>query len=297
MSVLTSLRRTPYQTTAAFSVLLFTLLLAGVLFVALTFLQGLLRYVETRPQVIVYFQPKASEAQIFAVRDSLMSTGKVASVKYISKQEAYGIYKELTKDNPLLLEMTSADILPASIEIYAKEPSYLAQLADSVRNQAGVDEVQFQKDIVDRLLNLTNILRQTTVIFFSYLLFMSVVVLTTTTSFKIALKKDEIELLKLLGATNMYIRKPFIKESMFLGLSAATGASIILFGILFYINGYLRSYLSGIPDLSVNVLGLPIPVWPFNPFFFLLTLAFTSLFGTIIALIASFAATNRYLKS
>ena len=296
MSVLTSLRRTPYQTTAAFSVLLFTLLLSGVLFVALTFLGGLLRYVETRPQVIVYFQSKTTESQIFAVRDQLMSTGQVASVKYVSKKEAYGIYKELTKDNPMLLEMTSADILPASIEIYAKDPSYLAQLADSVRKQPGVDEVQFQKDIVERLLRLTNIMRQTTVIFFSYLLFMSVVVLTTTTSFKIALKKEEIEIMKLLGATNMYIRKPFIKESMFLGLSAAAGACIILFGILFYLNGFLHSYLSGIPRLDITMFGLQIPVWPFNPFFFLLTLGFTSLFGSIIALIASFASTNRYLK-
>lgn len=295
MSILSSLRRTPYQTMAAFSVLLFTLMLSGVLFVALTFLDGLLRYVETRPQVIVYFQSQATESQIFEVRDRLMDTGKVASVKYISKSEAYAVYKELTKDNPLLLEMTSADILPASIEIYAKDPSYLAELAETVGKQPGVDEVQFQKDIVERLLRLTTVLRQTTVIFFSYLLFMSVVVLTTTTSFKIALKKDEIEILKLLGATNMYIRKPFIKESMFLGLSAAAGASIILFGILLYMNGFLQSYLSGIPSLAVNW-GLQIPVWPFNPFFFLLTLGFTSLFGTIIALIASFAATNRYLK-
>lgn len=296
MSVFTSMRRTPYQTTAAFSVLLFTLLLSGILFVSLTFLGGLLRYVETRPQVIVYFQSKASESQIFEVRDTLMKTGKVASVKYVSKKEAYDVYKELTKDNPLLLEMTSADILPASIEIYAKDPTYLAELAKTVGKQAGVDEVQFQKDIVERLLNLTNILRQTTVIFFSYLLFMSVVVLTTTTSFKIALKKEEIEILKLLGASNMYIRKPFIKESMFLGLTAATGASIILFSLLFYLNGFLQSYLSGIPSLTVSMIGLPIPVWPFNPLFFLLTLGFTSLFGTIIALIASFAATNRYLK-
>ena len=68
MSVLSSLRRTPYQTMAAFSVLLFTLLLSGVLFVSLTFLDGLLRYVETRPQVIVYFQSQATEDQIFEVK-------------------------------------------------------------------------------------------------------------------------------------------------------------------------------------------------------------------------------------
>lgn len=295
MSIFTSMRRTPYQSLAAFSVLIFTLMLAGILFVALTFLGGLLKYVETRPQVIVYFQSKATEEQILEVRDRLMRTGKVASIKYVSKKEAFNVYKELTKDNPLLLEMTSADILPASIEIFAKEPRYLLELAQTVGNQAGVDEVQFQKDIVDKLLSLTNILRKVTIVFFGYLLFMSIVVLTATTSFKIALKRDEIEILKLLGASNMYIRKPFINESLFLGLSAAFFSTLLLFGLMLYSEGFLKSYLTGIPQLTVDW-GLRLQVWPFGLMFFLLTLAFTSMFGALVALVASFIATSRYLR-
>jgi cell division transport system permease protein len=293
--VLTSLRRTPYQTFAAFSVLFITLLLSGLLFISLSFIQGLLNYVETRPRVIVYFQIKAEESEISKVKEKLEDTGKVANIKYVSKSEAYNIYKQFTKNDPLLLEMTSPDILPASLEIDAKKPEDLPEIADFVKNQAGVDEVQFQKDIVDNLLNLTTKVRQATLVFFTYLMFMSIVVLTTTTSFKIALKKDEITLLNLLGASKYYIRRPFIKESVFLGIIASIFANVILIGILLTLNTFMDSYFSGVPALAVNLSGLSFPVWPFNVVFAVMTILVTTVFSLIITLVASLTATNRYL--
>ncbi len=293
--VTTSLRRTPYQTFAALSILFFTLLMSGLIFISLSFIQGLLGYVETRPRVIVYFQIKAEEKEIFAVRDKLEASGKTKEITYVSKTEAYNIYKELTKNDPLLLEMTSADILPASLEIDAKEPAFLPQIAEMLANEPGVDEVQFQKDIVDNLLRLTSNIRQISLIFFGYLLFVSIIVLTITTSFKIALKKDEISLLKLLGASNDYIRKPFIQESIFLGLMATAGANIILVGLLVTLNSILSGYLSGIPTLTVMLFGFGMQVWPFNIAFVLATMFVTIFFSFLISLIASLTATNRYL--
>jgi cell division transport system permease protein len=293
--VLTSLRRTPYQTFAALSILFFTLLLSGILFVSLSFIQGLLDYVETRPRVIVYFQIKATEKEIFAVRDILKDSGMTSDVTYVSKNEAFKIYKEFTKNDPVLLEMTSPEILPASLEIDAKEPTYLPQITKLIKNQPGVDEVQFQKDIVDNLLRLTSNVRMTTMVFFGYLFFVSVVVLTITTSFKIALKKEEIAVLKLLGASNYYIRKPFIKESVFLGFLATTLAGLVIVGLLISIQSFLGGYLNGIPALGVSLMGLSLQVWPFNLAFGLATIFVISLFSLIITLSASLSATNRYL--
>ncbi len=293
--ILTSLRRTPYQTFAAFSVLFITLLLSGLMFISLTFLQSLLQYVETRPRIIVYFQTKATDEEITAARDAIEALGKTQNITYVSKKEAFNIYKEFTKNDPLLLEMTSPDILPASLEIDAKQPSYLSEIADFAKNQAGVDEVQYQQDIVENLLNITASVRKTTIIFFGYLLFMSVIVLATTTSFKIALKKDEILLTRLLGASKWYIRKPFVNESVFLGLLATAFANIFLMGSLLSLNAFLQDYFAGIPSLDITYGLLTIQVWPFNVGFALLTIAVTTIFSLLIALIASFTATNRYL--
>lgn len=294
--ILISLRRTPYQSLSAFLVLFFTLFLSVALFVSLSFLYGILGYIETRPQVTVYFQTKTSEADIFSVRDELEKSGKVLSIKYISKDDAFQIYKDLNKDNPLLLEMVSADILPPSLEIFAKKPIYLPEIAEFLKKQSGVDEVQFQKDIVDRLLTLTSILRKVTFVFFVFLILMSVVVLTTTTMFKVALKKDEIELLKLLGATNFYIKKPFLYESMFLGFFASLLSFGILIALLFYNSPFISSYLRGVPALSLNLNFYQLVVWPINWTFLGITFALSSLFGMGIAAIASLFATQKYLK-
>lgn len=135
-SMLTSIRRTPYQSLAAFLVLFLTLFLSVTILFSLSFLYGLLGYVETRPQVTVYFKSDTQEGDVFKLRDELISAGKVESAKYISKDEAYTIYKESNKDNPLLLEMVSSDILPPSLEIYAKKPIFLPEIAEYVKKKS-----------------------------------------------------------------------------------------------------------------------------------------------------------------
>src|SRR3989344_8667852 len=294
--ILVSIRRTPYQSLAAFLILFFTLFLSSAMFISLSFLYGLLGYVETRPQVTVYFQTNSATNEIFKLRDTLMNSGKILSIKYISKNEAYKIYKELNKDNPLLLEMVSSDILPASLEIFAKKPSYLPELADFLKKQHGVDEVNFQKDILDRLLVLTNILRKTTIVFFIFLIFLSILVFVTTTLFKIALKKDEIELLKLLGASNFYIKKPFLLEAILFGLTASLGSFIIILLFLFYLFPFLSSYLKGIPHLTLSYLTVSLTIWPLNSIFLAITFLLSLFFGAGIAILATLLATQKYLK-
>ncbi len=294
--ILTSIRRTPYQSVAAFLVLFFTLFLSTALFITVMFLSGLLGYVETRPQVTAYFQTKTSENDIFNVRDQLISSGKTLSIKYVSKKDAFDIYKNLNKDNPLLLEMVTSDILPPSLEIFAKKPAYLPEIAAFLKTQPGVEESSYQKDIVDQLLTLTSIVRRSTIVFFVFLIIMSTLVLTTTTLFKIALKKDEIELLRLLGASGFYIKRPFLAEGLFFGLIASSVSFLILSGIFAYASPFLSAYLRGIPTLNLNLIVLQLPVWPMNPLFAGVTFALSLLFGVGIATIANLLATEKYLK-
>lgn len=292
-----SLKRTPYQTAAGILVLYFTLFLLGTLFLAVSFLYGLLNYVETRPQVTVYFQSNASENDIFAVRDELMKSGRVSSIEYISKEEAYDIYKDLTKDNPLLLEMTSASILPASLEIFAKRPEYLPQIASFLENKEGVDEVQFQKIIVDRLLNLTAAVRNSAFILSGFLFTMATVVLVATTSFKIALRKEEIEILQLIGASRMFIIGPYLKEGIFFGIVSSILAFMTILIVTFFATPTLATYLRGIQSIDLTLFNsLSLKVWPFNPIFILSSFVLTSLFGIFIGVIANLMATRKYLS-
>jgi len=294
--ILKSIKRTPYQSLAIFLILFFTLFLSTVIFVSLTFFYSFLNYVETRPQVTVYFQNKAESSQIFKLRDELTSSGKVLSIKYISKDDAFKIYKDLNKDNPLLLEMVTSDILPASLEIYAKKPIYLPEIAEYLKKQSGVDEVIFQKDIVNQLVTITNVLRITAILFFGFLMFMTIIILIVITSFKVALKKEEIHLLQLLGATRNYIRSPFMKEAAFFGLASSIISFAIISLTIVYFNPFLSGYLRGIPTLGLNFHFFQLVVWPINLYFMLTTAILSLAFGIIISTSASYLAIEKYLK-
>lgn len=294
--VFTSIKRTPYQSLAAFLALFLTLFLSVTMLFSLSFLNGLLDYVETRPQVTVYFKTQTDENDIFKVRDTLVNSGKVLSVKYISKDEAFKIYRELNKDNPLLLEMVSADILPASLEIYAKKPVFLPEIAEFLKKQSGVDEVNFQKVVIDRLLTLTNIIKKSSFVFFSFLIFTTIIILITIVLFKVALKKEEIELLRLLGASSFYIKKPFLLEALLFGFLSSVFSFIVFILILFYLNPFLNSYLKGISNLIIDLDFYQITVWPLNLNFLLIILVIITSFGMGISAFASLIATQKYTK-
>jgi cell division transport system permease protein len=294
--VIKSIKRTPYQSLASFLVLFFNLFLALIIVFSMSFLYGLLNYVESRPQVTVYFQTKYDSSDIFKLRDTLMASGKVQSVKYVSKEDAFNIYKTMNKDNPLLLEMVSSDILPASLEIYATKPAYLPEIAEFLKKQPGVDEVNFQKVIIDRLLTLTSIIKKGFLVFFSFLIFITIIILMTITTFKVALKKDEIELLRLLGATGGYIEKPFINEAAFFGFFSSIFSFAIFSGILFYLSTFMSSYLKGINNLVLDFGFYKLIVWPINLEFMAVIFSLTAIFGISLSIIASLFATKKYIK-
>lgn len=292
-----SIKRTPFQSLASFMILFSTLLLALFFFFLTSFFTGILSYVETRPQVIAYFAPETSNKKILEIKAKLEDSKKTSSINYVSQQEALSIYKNMNKDNPLLVEMVSADILPASLEIYALKPEYLEQIAQYLEQQNEIEEVNYQKDIVNRLLKLTDTLRKSSLIIFSYLLIITIIVQTTTTAFKIALKKDDIELYQLLGATKWYIRKPFIIEGIVFGTLTSIIACTIFYGILFYFTPTLKGYLMGIPDISFYGLSnYQLYVWPPSLFFVGLSFLIVVFFGSLIMVAGNLIATSKYIK-
>lgn len=294
--IILSIKRNPYQSLASFLVLFFVLFLFILVVFITSFFHGLLSYLETRPQVTIYFQTNTKEEDIFRVREELVNSGKTTSVKYVSQQEALKIYKEVNKDNPLLLEMVSADVLPASLEIYAKKPEYLPQIAEYLKKIPSADEVQYQKNIVERLISLTKILRKISVVVLLYLVLMLVLVLMTIFYFKILKKKEEIELLQLLGAKKSYIIKPFLKEGIFLGLTSTLVSFGVLLIIILYFQPFLVNYLRGITKMELIIFSFSFLVWPLNFWFIALVFFLTLLFGLLICTVSVYFAANHYLR-
>lgn len=292
-----SIRRSPYQSLASFMILFFTVLTSLFFFNLTSFFYGYLSYVETKPEVTVFFQKQTSQDEIFKIRDALASSGKTLNISYTSQKDALKSYREDNKNDPLLLEMVSAENLPASLDINAKKPEFLTEIASFLEKQKGVNEVAFQKDSVDNLIMITNISRRLSMFIFIFLIILSFVVLMTTTALKIALKKGEIELLRLLGADKLYVRKPYLLEGLFFGFVASTSAFLVFYLALFYFFPFLNWMLTGVPNIAFyHLSNLGLYVWPPNLNFILLTYLITLIFGTILGFIGNLIATSKYIK-
>lgn len=278
---------------AATLTMFLTFLVGGVFFLATVTSVAILGYFEGKPQVTVFFTPKAGLAEADALKIKLEATGKVAGTHFVSKEDALAIYRQQNQNDPLLLEMVTADILPASLEVSATDPQYLSQLAGVIQGSEGVDEVVYQRDVVDSLLAWTNAIRWVGGALALILVIDSLLIIGTVIAMKIALKRDEIEILTLVGASVWAIRAPFILEGGFYGFTGAAIASLILVGTTLWLQPYLFSFLGMIPIFtkllgSVTSSAFLIAVSTF--------MGGTMLTGFLLGALGSSIALRRYLK-
>lgn len=277
------IRRSPYQALAAITIMTLTFLVAGFVFLLSLGSAFVIRYFEQKPQLIVFFNDTKDETEIKTLEQKITQVETVASVKYVSKEEALKIYEEQFKNDPLLLEMVSAEILPASIEVSTKNISDLPQIAESLKSEPEVSEIVFPEDVISALSLWVKILRY---VGFGLVVLMGVAAMftiITVIGMKIALKGSEIEILRLVGAGSGYIRSPFVWEGMIYGLVGAIIGILINVGLLIFAEPFLSSLLTGIPIF-------PIPLI-FHAMFSLGMLLSGGLFG----MLASVIAINRYL--
>ena len=287
------IRRSPYQSMVAILTMFLTMLLAGV-FSLITLLSSFtLQYFESKPQISVFFTNAATVADAEALKKTLQATGKVDSMKYVSKSEALAIYKEQNKNDPLLLEMVTEDSLPASLEVTAKNPEYLHEFEPVIKQAQGVEEVVFQKDVVDTLLKWTTAIRLVGMVMVGLFAVNSILIIMTVIGMKIAIKKDEIEILTLIGASPWYVRLPFVVEGGLYGVFGSALAWGIISALIVWVRPALLSFIGMIPLIQL-VLGNPTS----TPFILTLAAFFAILssVGFFLGSIGSFVALGRYLK-
>ncbi len=278
------IRRSPYQALAAVLVMFLTFWVISTFVLLASGSQIILRYFETRPQISAFLKDETSLEQVEGLRTQLEETGKVQEVKYIDKKEALKIYKSLFAQEPLLLELVTADILPASLEVSTKEIDYLDEVVVILQGSSSVEDVVFQEDVADSLQQWTITLRKVGLGLIAVFSLVSVLVVLIIIGIKAVNHKKEIETQRLLGASGWYVRMPFLLEGMFYGgLGAFLGWSVSYL-ILLYSSPFLVEFLKEIPIL-------PVSVW-----FMLSLLGAELLIGLIVGFLASFVATKRYLS-
>ena len=266
-----------------------TFLLLGLFIDVVVISQTALRYLEDQAQITIFFKDDFGEDKILPLKANIEKDTRVASVTYVSKEEALRIFKEINKNEPVLLESISASILPASLEVKAKNIGNLEKLTNEYKSTEGVEEVRFYKDVVSRFASTSRavyIVGFVLVVSF-FLISYSVIISALRTS--INARGKELEIMKLVGASDSYVRDPFMYEGVFFSMVSAAAASIviILLGV-------------GIDRWGIFSKGLSIGFIPgffINPIIFDAVLAFILLLsGFLLGYFGSKTAIKKYLK-
>ncbi len=296
-TALGNIRRSPFQALSAVFVLTLTFFVATLVSVLTYSSSRLLAYFETRPQVIAFLKKDAADSDIASLQNKLSSDPRVKEVKYVSREEALAIYKKATSDNPLLGELVSPSIFPASLEFSVKNLSFAQNIIDELKKEKIVESVGFTaaiggentlKDVVGKLKTVANYVRIGGAAFVGILAIASFMVLLIIISMRMSARKEEIEILNLIGATAGFIRSPVMIEAFFYSVIGAFFGWMIAFIGVLYLAPSLVSYFGEIPILPKNTLGI------FELFGIILGIEF--LFGFILATLGSLLAISRAKK-
>jgi len=294
---LQSVRRSPFQAMAAISVLSLTFFVSTLLALVLYSSNQVLNYFATRPQVIVFLQEDATDTQRDQVLNTLNSDPRVEQVSFVSKEEALDIYREATADNPLLGELVSPSIFPASVEFSVVDLNFTQEVIDEISGLEGVDNVSFTAnlgsasslgDVIERLKTITYYIRIGGLAAVVVLAATSFLVLLVVMGMRITMHRSEIENLTLIGASPGFIRMPIIFEAITYSVVGVIAGWLLASVLVMYATPAILSYFGDIPVLPSG-----------STNFFLLIGAILGgelLVGMLIALMGSMVAVSRSLR-
>lgn len=278
------LRRSPYQALAAGLAMTLTFFVGSIFVILVVGGQIVLNYIEQRPQVIAFFKEEAGEDKIRQIQSDIEATGLVKEVKYVTKEEALAIYRERNRDEPLLLESVSADFLPASIDISVNRVSDIDEITKMVKDRPEVERVVTPEDLVRELVKWTQTLRAGGIIFVSLLSAVSFLIIVMVIGMRIAIRREEISIMNLVGATKFYIAKPFLIEGAFYGVIGSTISVFLVYIILLFYSPQIQSFLG------------PIQIFPIHPLFFIYLWLGETLVAVSLGAVGAAISLFRYLK-
>lgn len=278
------IRRSPYQAIAAIIAMALTFFVTSVFVVLLVGGQIVLRFIEQRPTISVFFKNDVSEAKINEFAQKIKATGFSRDVKYVSKDEALAIYKERFKDQPHIVELVSADFLPASLDIFVNKPQDVDEISKVIQDQDQISDVVYPKDVTKALTKWTKILRIGGIALVSTLMIISFLIIIMVIGMRIALRREEITIMSLVGATKWYIARPFFIEGIIYGVVGATIATFLMYSLLLFYSPNIQQFLG------------TIQVFPVSPLFFIYLWVGEMLTAAAIGIIGASISLYRYLK-
>ncbi|MEJ7818780.1 MAG: permease-like cell division protein FtsX [Rubrobacteraceae bacterium] len=246
--------------------------------------EGVIGSVRQDVAVTAFFPMDATQKEIDEDREAVEGYSEVATAKYVSKQEALSDFKNTFEDRPEIYEDMGSDVLPASLELKLEDPGAADAVANKLKTEGfAAGDLRYPQQTIDRLNDVTGYmvlgLRAATVLF----LISSVLLISNSIRLSIFARRKEIEVMKLVGASDGFVRTPFVFEGLVQGLIGAALAALAVVWLNLLFVDWAREQLPFVPISgdSVNTLSI---------------LAVLLVVGVVIGVLGSFLSVTRFLR-
>ncbi len=279
------IRRSPFQSLVAILVMFFSFFVINLFIVSSNGMSSVLKYFETKPEITIFLKDGLDRNTVEDLQKEISNYPNIREIKFISKEKALEIYKQQNQDNPMLTEMVTASILPASFEVSVSDPQILEQIALNFSSKKDkIDEIIYQKDVIESILNWTTNIRKIGLITVSGFSLLAFLIIMVVIGMKITNRKDEIKVSRLLGASNHYVKKPFLIEGIIYGAVGSFFGSITVIVTILYFSSAINNFFNPIIFATTDLT------------FYLYLLAFSLFLGSSIGYLASWFGARRYIK-
>ncbi|MBA3375483.1 MAG: ABC transporter permease [Actinobacteria bacterium] len=218
-------------------------------------LQAAVGLLESKVELVVYLEDDAKPSDVLELRRRVENDPAVEAVVYISKEQALDRLKEIARRRPeLALEDVTTNPLPNSLEVKLASAQETRRVSGMLREEVGkgiIYDLVDNPTVVDKLLTITRVLSIGGIAVLGMMLFVALFIIVNTIRIAVHARRDEIEIMKLVGATDWFVRWPFIVEGMLVG---ALGA-IVALGVIAAAAGPVSNALVGFLDILPVSLG------------------------------------------
>ncbi|CEH30549.1 cell division protein FtsX [Aneurinibacillus migulanus] len=281
-----NLGRNGWMTFASVSAVTITLLILGVFLLLAMNIQHLVQTVEKQVEIRVSLDVTADQATAKKVEGELRKLSDAAEVTFVPKAEGLqNLKKSFGEKGALFNGLEKENPLPDSFIVKAKTPQQTGSLAQKIQKIDGVKKVNYAEQTTKKLFAITDVVRLVIVAFIIALAFTAMFLIANTIKLTIVARRREIEIMKLVGATNGFIRWPFFVEGALMGiLGALLPIAILTFGY-----GYLVDFVE--QQLALYFLNL-LPLYPLALQVSLILLGI----GAFIGVWGSLMSVRRFLR-
>ena len=224
-----SLRRNRLMSFASICTVALSLLILGMFLIMVLNLNNMASTLESQVQISVYLQEDLSELEIREVGTRITKLNGVNQVIFIDKEEAMTRFKERLGDQQSILKaLDGNNPLPNAFEVKMDTPEKVKPVAQAITQIKGVENAKFGQEIIEQLFTLTKMVRIFGVVLIGFLALAALFIISNTIRLTVFARRKEIGIMKYVGATDWFIRWPFLLEGIILGFGGALVAVVLL---------------------------------------------------------------------